>query len=288
MRTKAEMRQLIFAVAEKLGVVRAIAANGSRVYKARSDEFTDFDIIYVVPDDQMQHLIDERGWLDEFGERIVMQTPMDLTPRPIDYTKRFNFLMLFTDGNRLDLGLVPESEIGAWAKADPIAQVLFDPAHILAGLELVQDDRRYFRKKPSQGFFFRRTNEFWWIGPYVVKGILRNQFFYAVDHYFDGILGEYLMQVEWRVAFEHDFQVNLGKNVGDLFSYLTVAEQDELRRFSNMSSLETVAQNMVEIQERYQALAIQNAQQIGLDYDPTSGERVMEYTNTKLKKILEN
>ncbi len=149
----------------------------AHVYKARSDEFTDFDIIYVVPDDQMQHLIDERGWLDEFGERIVMQTPMDLTPRPIDYTKRFNFLMLFTDGNRLDLGLVPESEIGAWAKADPIAQVLFDPAHILAGLELVQDDRRYFRKKPSQGFFFRRTNEFWWIGPYVVKGILRNQFF---------------------------------------------------------------------------------------------------------------
>lgn len=31
MRTKAEMRQLIFAVAEKLGVVRAIAANGSRL-----------------------------------------------------------------------------------------------------------------------------------------------------------------------------------------------------------------------------------------------------------------
>ena len=288
MRSITEMEQAVMSVAYKLGVVRAVAQNGSRVYQQRSDEFADLDIIYVVPEDQMQSLIANREWLDEFGPRLIMQTPMDLSPKPINYAKRFNFLMLFEDGNRIDLGLVPEKEMATWAKEDPIAKVLYDPANLLGGFALESDDHRYWRKKPSQGFFYRRTNEFWWIGPYVVKGILRQQFFYAADHYFEGILGEYLMQVEWQAAFEHDFKINLGKNVGELFKYIPEAEQADLQRFSDMSSLKVIAQNLVEIQERYQQRAIENAAQLGLEYDPSDGERVMRYTKAKLQRILEN
>ena len=39
MRSITEMEQAVMSVAYKLGVVRAVAQNGSRVYQQRSDEF---------------------------------------------------------------------------------------------------------------------------------------------------------------------------------------------------------------------------------------------------------
>lgn len=287
MRTDAQMFQLINDVAEKLGVVKAVALNGSKVYANKeNDPLQDFDIIYVVPDNQMENLIDHHTWLDEFGEILVMQTPMDLTPKPIDYTKRFNFLMLFKDERRVDLGLVPESQVALWAKRDPISKILFDPENILSQYDLQTTDAKYFRKMPNQGAFMRHSNEFWWTIPYVVKGILRNQFFYAADHYYENVMGEFLIIIEWTTAGKHDFKVNLGKNLSNLLTLGEHEQAEKIQKFTDFDSYEKMAHNLVEMMDMFNELATKFAADHDLVYNSVEAQNVTEYTKEKLQDYL--
>ena len=73
MRNEAEMLAVILQVGQKIGV-QAIAISGSRREpNAISDRFQDYDIVYIV--DNMQELIAEPSWLEEFGQIMIMQTP---------------------------------------------------------------------------------------------------------------------------------------------------------------------------------------------------------------------
>ena len=75
-RTEQQMMDLILGVAERDERVRAVWINGSRANpNAPRDQYQDFDIVYAVTD--MQSMIDEPGWIDIFGERVIMQTRAD-------------------------------------------------------------------------------------------------------------------------------------------------------------------------------------------------------------------
>lgn len=279
-----KIEQTILNVAKKINV-KAIAENGSRVYQTNdTDEFQDFDIVYFVDEDQMQPLIDHRDWLKDFGEILVMQTPMDLNPKPIDYQKRFNFLMLFKDGSRIDLGLVPLNEIATWAKKDPVAKVIQDPSHLLDNLDLVQSNERYHRKKPSQGAFTRHVNEFWWTVPYVVKGILRHQFMYAADHYYENVLGEYLVLTEWSVSGRNKFEAIFGQNLKFLFNYLTPDEQIQLQSFCDFSSYSMMKDNLLKMMMSFNEIAKKFASDYDFIYNEQEAMNVIEYAHAKLTK----
>ncbi len=60
-RSEAEMWALIRQVAQELGVVQAMALNGSRANpQVVPDQFQDFDIVYFVPDEAMEPLLTDR------------------------------------------------------------------------------------------------------------------------------------------------------------------------------------------------------------------------------------
>ena len=90
-----EMMNLILQIADTLEV-EAIALSGSRTNpQATKDEFQDYDVVYIV--DDLEELISDLSWLDQFGNRLIEQHNR--------LGHRRLYLMLFEDGNRIDLTL---------------------------------------------------------------------------------------------------------------------------------------------------------------------------------------
>ena len=120
MRTETEMMNLILQIAESLKV-DAVALSGSRTNDhAPKDEFQDYDVVYVV--DDLDNLTSDLSWLDQFGKRIIEQEVA------LDH-RRLN-LMLFEDGNRIDLTLCPKEHIKEWVDSEAGFTVLEDPEHL--------------------------------------------------------------------------------------------------------------------------------------------------------------
>ena len=101
MRAETEMLDLILQTAETLQV-EAVAMSGSRTnQKTSKDEFQDYDVVYGV--ENLDALITDLSWLDRFGKRIIEQE--------VTLGNRRLYLMLFEDGNRIDLTLCPKDRI---------------------------------------------------------------------------------------------------------------------------------------------------------------------------------
>ena len=116
MRTETEMFDVILQTAENLQI-EAIAMSGSRTNpKAPKDEFQDYDVVYVV--DNLDNLTRDISWLDKFGKRIIEQE--------VTLGHRRLYLMLFEDGNRIDLTLCPKDHINEWVDSEAGFTVLVD------------------------------------------------------------------------------------------------------------------------------------------------------------------
>ena len=81
MRSQQQMMDLILEIARKDDRVRAVAMNGSRTNPAvPKDIFQDYDVVYLVT--EMESFLNDPGWVDVFGERVIMQTPEAMTLLP--------------------------------------------------------------------------------------------------------------------------------------------------------------------------------------------------------------
>ncbi|SET19213.1 aminoglycoside 6-adenylyltransferase [Oceanobacillus limi] len=119
MRKEKEMMVLILSVAEEDERIRGVAMNGSRTNpNAPIDSFQDFDIVYFVRD--MPSFINNPNWVDVFGDRIIMQTPDKFSIYSSEQEDRFAYLMLFDDGNRIDLTLIPTSHAKKHCQEDTL------------------------------------------------------------------------------------------------------------------------------------------------------------------------
>lgn len=161
MRKEEEMLQLIVEIAKKDSRVLAVGMNGSRVNKnAPRDSFQEYDIVYIVK--SVEACVKDQSWIDEFGSRLIMQTPEERVLFPSKRNGRFTFLMLFDDGNWIDLTLCPKEQAETWNERDRLYQILWDKEQLLPILS-VATDQEYWGKRPSQAEFSDCCNEFWWI-----------------------------------------------------------------------------------------------------------------------------
>ena len=170
MRTDHEILDLILQIAKKLQV-DAEALSGSRTdTKAPKDEFQDYDVVYVV--DDLDNLTSDLAWLDQFGTRIIEQHNI--------LGNRRLYLMLFEDGNWIDLTLCPKDHIQEWVESEADFTVLEDTKGLFETYS--PSPERYWITPATETDFEKSCNEFWWVSAYVVKGICRKQIIYATDH----------------------------------------------------------------------------------------------------------
>lgn len=275
MRNEDERLELILQVAKDLPQVVAVAMSGSRVNpNAPKDEFQDYDIVYVVND--KDSLLKDRTWLDRFGKRLIMQCPEEMSLFPPTLGQRFTFLMLFEEGDRIDLMLCPFSEVESVLKEEAMLSVLYDPCHIFPDVER-PSDQAYWVKKPTREEFADCCNEFWWVTTYVVKGLARKELLYASDHLYENCQQELLRLLSWHAADSKNYAISVGKNYKYLPNYLTENEQELLLKIRDLSSEEKIWQALFETEAFFHQEALAFAAREGFFYDAQTAENVMAY-----------
>ena len=266
------MLNLILQTAETLQV-KAVAMSGSRTNQnAPKDEFQDYDVVYVV--DDFDNLMSDLSWLDYFGKRIIEQEVV------LDHRRLY--LMLFEDGNRIDLTLCPKEHIKEWVDSEAGFTVLEDPEHLFEPYS--QNLERYWTSPATETNFVKSCNEFWWVSAYVVKGICRKQVIYATDHLYGICQQEFLKILAWQVASDRG-KVDIGKNYKYLFNYLPAEKEKQFSNLLDFSSLDEIPQSLFATMELFHQEAQFLAHKMGFDYDMEVAEKMIQYAEERVKKF---
>lgn len=268
MRTETEMLDLILQTAKTLQV-KAVAMSGSRTdTKAPKDEFQDYDVVYIV--DDFDNLTSDFSWLDQFGKRIIEQE--------VSLGNRRLYLMLFEDGNRIDLTLCPKEHIQEWVDSEAGYTVLEDKMRLFEIFS--PSPERFWIHPASETDFQNSCNEFWWVSSYVVKGICRNQLIYATDHLYSICQQELLKVLAWQVA-SNKGTVDVGKNYKYLFNYLPAEKENEFSNLLDFSSLDKITQSLFATMQFFHQEAQSLAHKMGFAYDKEVAEKMMRYAEER-------
>ena len=271
MRDETEMLDIIIKIAKNLKV-KAVAMSGSRTnLKSLKDEFQDYDVVYVV--DDLDNLTSDISWLDRFGKRIIEQE--------VTLGHRRLYLMLFEDGNRIDLTLCPKEHIKEWVESEADYTVLKDEKGLFESY--TTNPQRYWISPASEIDFEKVCNEFWWVSAYVVKGICRNQLVYATDHLYGICQQELLKVLAWQVASDRG-AVDIGKNYKYLFQYLPAEKEKEFSSLLDFASLDKIIQSLFATMQLFHREAQRLAQKLGFDYDKEVSEKMIKYAEERLEK----
>ena len=269
MRTDTEMMEGIVQIAETLQV-EAVALSGSRTSPHSSkDEFQDYDVVYIV--ENLENLLSDLSWLDQFGKRIIEQHNV------LDHRRLY--LMLFEDGNRIDLTLCPKEYIQEWVDSEANFEVIKDDKGLFEAYQ--PNAKRYWTYPPSEEEFAESCNEFWWVSAYVVKGIRRNQLIYATDHLYGICQQEILKVLAWQVTSDRG-AVDIGKNYKYLFHYLPAEKEKVFSALLDLSSIEKVGQSLFATMKLFDGEAQELAQKMGFTYDKEVAEKMISYAKEKL------
>ena len=268
-RSQEQMLRLILQTAKTLQV-EAVAMSGSRTNpKAPKDEFQDYDVVYVV--DDLDNLTSDLAWLDQFGKRIIEQHVL--------LGHRRLYLMLFEDGNRINLTLCPKDHIQEWVDSEAGFTVLEDEKGLF---EPYSPSPQRFWTSPASAIDFEKTcNEFWWVSAYVVKGICRKQVIYATDHLYGICQQELLKVLAWQVASDRG-TVDVGKNYKYLFNYLPAEKEKEFSALLDFSSVEKLTQSLFATIQLFHQEAQFLAHNMGFDYDMKVAEKMIQYAEVRL------
>jgi aminoglycoside 6-adenylyltransferase len=265
MRTEQEIFDLVLGFAKNDERVRAVGMEGSRMNKnVPRDIFQDYDMSYIVTD--MDSFISDKHWIDVFGERIILQTPEAMSLFPPELGNWFSYLMLFADGTRIDLLLIPIAESELYYKSDKLVKILLDKDGIFPALPEPSDED-YHVKRPSAEFFADCCNEFWWVSTYVAKGLWRKEILYA-NYHLDTILRPSLLRMmEWKVGIETDFSLSVGKNSKYLSKYVSPEEWKLLLQTYNNSSYHECWDSLYVMIELFKSTSLFVARSLEYNYN---------------------
>ena len=272
MRSEQEMLDLIINTARLDDRIRAVIMNGSRVNpNAPRDIFQDFDIVYYVTD--VAPFRDDPTWIERFGELMILQMPEAMRDPPPQGDGCFVYLMQFADGNRIDLGLLSVDTLQKEQKPDSLSLILLDKDGCLPPFP-PPNDRDYLPTPPTAKAFADCCNEFWWVCPYVAKGLWREEIIYA-RHAFDHFARAQLMKMlTWYVGVGTQFSCSPGKFGKHLKQHLEPELWAMLERTYSDARYEQTWEALFVMCDLFRVTATQTAAQLGFDYPHRDDEKV--------------
>ena len=241
MRSDQEMMDIILTFAKNDDCIRVVTMEGSKLNKnAPVDIFQDFDIKFIV--NNMEKYLKNDDWLNIFGKRIIMQKPEAMPMFPpvwLDGSNRFSYLMLFEDGNKIDLGIVPINELKQYfIKTDSLTKILIDKDNICPIIS-EPSDIDFHIKKPSAEFVDNCCTEFWFLSIYVTKGLCRSELIYAIKH-LDMLRDQMLTMVSWKVGIDTLFSLSVGKSYKYLEKYVPIKLWESITKTYKINSIEDI------------------------------------------------
>lgn len=271
MRSEKEMLDLILRVAREDERIRVVMMNGSRANpNAPRDPFQDFDIVYLVT--EIAPFTYNPAWVRRFGEMMILQMPDAMGDPPPGDSGGFGYLMQFQDGNRIDLGFCPLELLEQQLK-DSESILLLDKDGRVPPLP-PPSDRDYLPKPPSASQFADCCNEFWWVSPYVAKGLWREELPYA-KHNLDVYVREQLMKMlVWKIGVDTHFQKSPGKEGKYFQRCLDPQTWDQFLSTYAGASYEQTWDALLAMGELFRKCALQVAAHFGFEYPHDDDRRV--------------
>lgn len=214
MRTPEAMFKLILDAAEGDDNIRAVLMSGSRADPdCPADRYQDFDIVYFVRD--VLPYWDNLPWAAaQFGAPALAQRPESMRLIPPDANGDYVYLMLFPDGNRIDLRLTAKP----YEPTGEPAVLLLDKDGTFPALG-VQPEHWHVRR-PEEKHFSDCCNEFHWCLNNVAKGIARDEIPYAMEQFHCYVRDMLTRMLSWCAGARHGFSVSVGKSGKYLKKYL--------------------------------------------------------------------
>lgn len=227
MRSPAEMFALFEEIADSDERIRVVTLEGSRVNpNATADAWQDYDVTFLVTDVAGFTRSDE--WLERFGALVFMQKPEAMELFPPDFPAGwFSYLMLFSDGAKIDLTLVPCEDRDAYFAQDPLIRVLLDKDGVCPETQEPSDERFWVREPPS-GHVRDCANEFYLSCTYVARGLLRDELLCANWTFEQIVRVELLRMFGYVAGVRAGFPLNTGKHDKLLPRFLKPGEREAL------------------------------------------------------------
>ena len=284
MRNETEIKNLIVDFAKQDERIRAVLLNGSRAdANSKPDRFQDFDVFLIV--DDLKSFTDNHHWTDFLGEKVISQLPDEMVVGP-DVDKEgvdFHYLMLFKDGNRIDLTLFPKPKLASHFKLESLTIVWLDKDNLFSKIH-PPSDKDYHIKKPTAIEFSDTCNEFWWVCTYVVKGLLRNEITYAKEMAETVVRPMFMKMIEWKTGVDNHFSVSFGTAGKFMKKYLTGDLYNEILRTYSNYEIEENWKSLFVMTTIFQQLSNEVAQKLSFKIDTNEQKNTLEYLKQKYEE----
>lgn len=277
MKTEREVLEEIFNNASIEDDIRAVYMNGSRVNKfIEPDEYQDFDIAFIVKNYEsfIQHL----SFIKNFGEPIISQCNRERSDSGIK--DQLFYMVLFENHMRVDFRFIPIECIEAYRHEDYLLKVLIDKDNYFSE-QIELSDKKYHIKKPNQKRFDFVCNEFWWLSTYVVKGIKREEIFYAIDHL--NMMRDLLLTMyDWKVGNKFKWQISTGKNHKLLKKYISKSEWNKLLESYPHGEVVDITNSLLSITEQFYILSVEIAKDLNMELETAEANKVIKYNHNQI------
>ena len=268
MRSHEEMKRLILSKAEDERIV-LVTQEGSR-NTLEADAFSDYDITYFTnaPDSF------DDSFIEDFGEIMILQKP-----QAMDSLKNARtYLMMFQDGNRIDLKIAPLSDLNTYLSEENV-QVLLDKKRLCDQKEYI--NHTYEVKRLSYEEAILCLNEFYWIVLYVLKGILRNDLHYA-NYFFTHIcMEECLKMMSFDIQLHHDEKIKMGKCYKRIYAYINTEDAHLMKKWFHTADQKEMSTALKACMSLFEAYS-KDAFDIMKWKRPQEAEKVSHYVKEKL------
>ncbi len=266
MRTEKEMFDLILNTAKNDKRIIAVTMGGSRVNKnAPKDIFQDFDIYYVV--DDIDSFISDNNWINRFGDFLILGKP--------DRNGYCLYLMQFKDGNRIDLHIYPK-ELAHRCIQKSLSTVLLDKNNIFPKINEATD-KDFYVQKPTAYEFSQTCNEFWWVCPYVAKGLWREELLFALGSLNNMARPVLMRMLDWYVGVNNDFLISTGKFSKYLSKYLSHDMWETLLLTYANADTENIWEALFHMCALFSKIAVNVSIKLSYDYNYEDENNVINF-----------
>lgn len=292
MRNEKEIMDLIINIAEKDDRIRAVYMNGSRTNpNVEKDIHQDYDVVYVVK--ETESFINDKNWISIFGEIAILQLP-DENDNAMggrwggnhDFSRSYAWLILFKDGNRIDLGMeIIENAINNFSNDyDKLTIILLDKDNILPKCP-PPTDSDYWIKKPTKEEYYAHCNNFWWCLNNVGKSIARDELPYVMWMY-NVVVREHLEKmIEWHIGINNNFSLSAGKQGKYFKKYLSEKLYNMYRETFSNAEYKNIWLAVFRACDLFSIIALQVGEYFNFEYNKNEEESIIEYLN-RIKNMI--
>lgn len=275
MRSEKEMYELILSIANNDKRVHAVYMNGSRVNKnIHSDIFQDYDIVYVV--NETSSFIEDKKWIENFGDILYMQYPDESPYCPSNKQKSYGWLMQFADGNRIDLHVETIESAKENILRDKLCKILLDKNNILPQIPEATD-KDYWVKRPSEEEYIATCNEFWWCSNNIAKGLWREEIPYIQDMTNFIVRKQLEKMLSWKVGIITDFSVSVGKSAKYMYKWLDKSDWESYLATYSSGNIKDIWNSVMIMCDLFENTAIFVGKELRYEYNSLEGRKAKQF-----------